>query len=352
LISWPAKKRETLISHYRFTSQFSEVVFLICVLNLVLVRDIEKRRIALTKRKIILDSDPGIDDAVAIAVLFKACKERVKLFLSSYGNTSIDNTTRNAGSVLSLLDADIPLVRGSLRPGPGSGTYVDASYIHGGDGIGGMQNSELLNKLQIKNAIEGDYLKIVYDFIIEEECVDYIALGPMTNLSALIRRFPDVVERINQTTIMGGGIKKGNITEFAEFNFHCDAESADHVLSVMPNITLTPLNITTQVAFDLTRIAEIGSAGTSAAAFMEAILTSNYHQCIAYGNTGSTMHDSTAVLAYLYPELFKFVSCGVRVNCGKERYGECVVSNDGNNVQLVTETNPQRLLDIIAESIT
>jgi inosine-uridine nucleoside N-ribohydrolase len=56
-------------------------------------------------------------------------------------------------------------------------------------------------------------------------------------------------------------------------------------------------------------------------------------------------------LAYLYPELFKFVSCGVRVNCGKERYGECVVSNDGNNVQLVTETNPQRLLDIIAKSI-
>lgn len=305
----------------------------------------------MSKRKIILDSDPGIDDAVAIAVLLKECKERLKLFLSSYGNTSLDNTTRNAENILSLLGADIPIVRGSSRPSPGNGTYTNASYIHGGDGIGGMQSSEIFNNLPVKKAIEGDYLKIVYEAIVEEETVDYIAIGPLTNLSELTKRFPDVVERINHVAIMGGGIGCGNITEFAEFNFYCDAESADNVLSSLPKITLTPLNVTTQVAFSLTDIAKIGEVGTNAAAFMEAILTSNYHQCIAYGDSGSTMHDSTAILAYLYPELFKFVPCGIRVNCEKERYGECTVEKEGNNVQLVTETNPKRLLEIISKAV-
>ena len=306
----------------------------------------------MTKRKIILDSDPGIDDAVAAVVLFKACRERVKLFLSSYGNTSLDNTTRNAASILSLLGADTPLVRGALKPGPGNATYRDASYIHGGDGLGGMQSSDLLRNLPARQVIDGDYLKTVHDAIMEEESVDYIALGPLTNLSALTARFPDVVPRINHVTIMGGGIGRGNITKFAEFNFFCDAESADSVLSVMPNITLVTLDITTQVAFDLPAIAKIGSAGTKVSAVMEAILTSNYHQCIEYGDRGSTMHDATAVLSYLHPELFRFTSNSVRMNCGKERYGECTVIKDGNNVRLIAETDPARLLDIIAESIT
>ena len=303
------------------------------------------------KRRIILDSDPGIDDAVAIAVLFKECAERVKLFFSTYGNNSLENTTRNAESILSLLNADIPLVRGSQKPGPGNGTCEDASYIHGDDGIGGLQNSDLLKNLPVKRAIEGDYLKIVYEAIAEEESIDYIALGPLTNLSALIERFPQIVEQIGSVTVMGGGIGKGNITEFAEFNFYCDAESANKVLSVIPNLTLVPLDITSKVAFDLDSISKIGSAGTNISAFMEAILTFNYHKCLTYGDQGSVMHDSTAVLAYLHPELFKFVSCGIRVNCGMERYGESTVLKDGNNVQLVVETDPVQILDRIAECI-
>ena len=305
----------------------------------------------MSKRKIIFDSDPGIDDAVAIAVLLKACKERVKLFLSTYGNTSVENTTRNAECVLSLLGADIPIIRGSQTPSPGNGTYVDAAYIHGGDGIGGLQNSDVFKNLTVRKAIDGDFVKIVYEAIVEEGSVDYIAIGPLTNLSALIKRYPDVTERINHAIIMGGSIGFGNITEFAEFNFYCDAESAGHVLSSLPRMTLTPLNITTQVAFNLAEIARIGEAGTKAATFMEAILTTNYHQCIAYGDSGSTMHDSTAILAYLYPELFKSEQCGIRVNCDKERYGECTIEKDGNNVQLIAETNPKRLLEIIQEAV-
>jgi len=304
----------------------------------------------MNERKIILDADPGIDDAVAMAVLLKACKERVKLMVASYGNIPLEKSARNALSLLALLDADLPVVRGADRPGPGNAVYEDASYIHGGDGIGGLQGSALFKALPVKRAMEGDCLQIVYDAIMEEESVDYITLGPMTNLSALIARFPEVVKKLNQVITMGGGIGLGNVTQFAEFNFYCDAESARHVLSVAPDLLLAPIDVTTQVAFSLERIAAIGAAGTPVAMAMEAMLTLNYHQCVAYGEPGATMHDSVAVLAYLYPALFEFQSCSIRVACEGERYGESTVAQ-GSNVRLMTGTDPARLLEIIAEKL-
>jgi len=306
----------------------------------------------MSERKIILDADPGIDDAVAMAVLLKACKARVKLMLTTYGNIPLEKSTRNALSLFTLLGADeIPVARGADKPGPGNAVYEDASYIHGGDGIGGLQDSELFKSLPVKEAIGGDSLQIVYDAIMEEEGgVDYIALGPLTNLSALIARFPEAVRKLNQVIAMGGGIGMGNVTEFAEFNFYCDAESARHVLSVVPGLVLAPTDITTRVNFSLEQIAAIGAAGTPVARAMESMLTLNYHQCVAYGEPGATMHDSTAVLAYLCPELFEFRSCGIAMGCGKERYGESTVA-EGSNVRLMTGTDPARLLEIIAESL-
>ena len=306
----------------------------------------------MSERKIILDADPGIDDAVAMAVLLKACKPRVKLMLTTYGNIPLEKSTRNALGLLTLLGAeDIPVARGADKPGPGNAVYEDASYIHGGDGIGGLQDSELFKSLPVKEAIGGDSLQIVYDAIMEEEGgVDYITLGPLTNLSALIARFPEVVRKLKQVITMGGGIGLGNVTKFAEFNFYCDAESARHVLSVVPDLVLAPIDITTRVNFSLEQIAAIGAAGTPVAKAMEAMLTLNYHQCVAYGEPGAAMHDSTAVLAYLYPELFEFQSCGIAMDCGKERYGESTVA-EGSNVRLMTGTDPARLLELIAESL-
>ena len=302
-------------------------------------------------RKVILDCDPGIDDAVAIVVLLKACKERVKLAVTTFGNISLDAATRNALSLFSLLGADIPVIRGSEKPGPGNAVYKDASYIHGGDGLGGLQSTELFKSLQLKEPVEGDYLRLVYDAIMEEESVDYITLGPLTNLSALIQRFPDVVEKINQVVTMGGGIGLGNVTKFAEFNFYCDAESANHVLSSVPSLLLAPLDVTTRINFNLDEIDVIGSAGTNVAEAMKGMLIVNYHQCVSYGEPGATMHDSTAVLAYLYPELFDIRTCGVSVECGTERYGESVVVEGRDNIRLVTDAQAKRLLEIIAESI-
>ena len=292
----------------------------------------------MTERFIILDTDPGIDDAVAIAVLLNAHKEQVRLLVTTYGNVPLEKSTRNALCLVALMGVDIPLVCGADKPGLGNAVYMDASFIHGSDGVGGLQDSDLFKNLTLQTPLEGDALQIIYDSIVEAGSVDYITLGPLTNLSALIKRFPDVVERLGLVVTMGGGVGMGNVNDFAEFNFFCDAESATHVLSTVKNLILTPINITTEVAFSLEQIAEIGAKRTPVAQALEAMLTFCYHQCVAYGGLGATMHDSTAVLAYLHPELFEFKTCGIEVVCEGECYGMSLVVEAGcNGENLVVE---------------
>ena len=315
-------------------------------------------------RKIILDTDPGIDDAVAFAVLLNACRKRVKLIVASYGNTSVENTTRNALALAALLGADTPVARGAEKPTPGgNGVYEDASYAHGNDGLGGIQR-QLLERLPAGAPICGDYVRTVYEAIAEEsDPVDYIALGPLTNLSQLIKRYPDAVDRIGRVAIMGGGIGRGNVTEFAEFNIYCDAESANHVFSVMPDITLAPLNATERVALGIARVERIRAAGTAVSDAMARILLKSIELSAAYGGNGeedensgyegkgAVMHDSTAVLAYLYPELFEFRVSGISVDCTRERYGECVPDASRSNVKIADGFDPEQLLDIISDKI-
>ena len=293
--------------------------------------------------QIILDTDPGIDDAVAMLVLLSDHSERVALVLSSYGNISIEQTTTNALTMVSLLDVDVPVVKGTTKPD--NDNYVEATHIHGVDGLGGLNVTATTKK-----AVEGDYLQLTYDAIIKAGVVDYIILGPMTNLALLMKRFPDVVTHIDKVVAMGGGIDQGNVTEFAEFNIYCDAQSAQYVFTHAKEIVLVPLNVTLTVAFDLIQIEQIGKVNTPIAGAMQQILAANYHSCVKYGEHGSTMHDATAVLYYLYPELFVVKTCGIEVDCG-DYYGKTTPTDKRDNVKLACSTKPEILLQKITECI-
>lgn len=297
--------------------------------------------------KIILDTDPGIDDAIAIIVLLSYLNDNVELILSSYGNISVENTTRNALTILSLLNRDIPVIKGADKPSytNKANDYTDASNIHGDDGLFGLRVDNLISQ-----PIEGDFLEITYNTIKKAGKVDYITLGPLTNLALLMQRYPDVTDYIDHVVTMGAGIDMGNITPHAEFNIHCDAQSADYVFKHIKKLSLAPLNTTTCVAFSLEQIADIEKIGTPLAKAMTHILTQNYHSCVAFGEPGSVMHDSTAILYYLFPELFETKICGIDVDCG-EFYGKTSINNDRRNITLTTTVEPQVLLSKIANCI-
>lgn len=299
------------------------------------------------QNKIILDTDPGIDDAIAIIVLLSYLKENVELILSSYGNISVENTTRNALTILSLLQRNIPVVKGTDKPAhlENLDNFTDASNIHGEDGLFGLRVDKL-----IADPIEGDFLEITYNTIKKHGKVDYITLGPLTNLALLMKRYPDVVNYIDNVVTMGAGIEMGNVTKHAEFNIHCDAESAEYVFKNIKKLALIPLNTSTTVAFTLEQIADIEKVGTDLAKAMAMILTHNYHSCVAYGEPGSVMHDSTAVLYYLFPDLFNTKKCGITVNCD-EYYGKTSIVEERDNITMTTTVEPQILLEKIANCI-
>lgn len=292
---------------------------------------------------IIVDTDPGIDDAVAFVVLRHYCPERVALILSSYGNVPLDRATNNALTMREELSWDVPVVRGTREE---DGRYEDAAHIHGADGLGGLGRD-----YPAGTAIGGDYLAIVYEAICAAGAVDYLTLGPLTNLARLMQRYPDVKNRIRRVVTMGGGIGMGNVTPFAEFNIHCDAESADYVFQEANELVLIPLNVTTSVAFQPEQIERMTAEDTPLCRLLREILLANYRACVKFGEPGSTMHDSTAALCLLFPELFGLERCGISADCGAERYGETVRDASRENILLAVSANPQELLDQIARCV-
>lgn len=293
---------------------------------------------------IILDTDPGIDDAIAIIHLLANAGDRVDCVLSSYGNISVEKTTVNALKMVELCGYDIPVIKGARLPD--NDKYEEAGHIHGKDGLGGLEIGSLK-----KSAVEGDFLQIIYDRIKKAGKVDYITLGPLTNLALLIKRFPDVTSFIDRVISMGGGVAFGNITPHAEFNIHCDAKSADYVFEKISSLALAPLDTTTGVAFTLAQIEKIEELGTALAKAAAKVLTANYHSCVAYGENGSTMHDATAVMYYLEPSLFETEQCGIGVCCEGEEYGKTYVIPDRKNITLIKKVNEQEVLKKITESI-
>lgn len=291
-------------------------------------------------RPIILDTDPGIDDAVAFAVLHYYRAADVRLIVTGYGNITKEHTVQNALKMCSLLHWGVPVLPASS--GPVKGGYETAAHIHGADGLGGLALSE-----NEKKPVEADdWLVYLYQTIRAAGTVDYITLGPLTNLAMLLTRFPEVKQHIRKIVTMGGGIDMGNVRPFAEFNIFCDPESASLVLREADDLALVPLNTTTTVAFTLPQIEEIGRRDTPIGRAMHQILTANYHACVRYGEAGSTMHDSTAVLYYLFPEMFTVQKCGIDVNCTDEP-GRTVLTNERNNVTLTKETDAPLLLQKI-----
>lgn len=296
-------------------------------------------------RPIILDTDPGIDDAVAFAVLHHYAADAVKLIVTGYGNVKREHTVDNALTMCSLLNWNVPVLPASEKAL--SGEYEPAPHIHGANGFGGL----CLSHDGYKPLDSDDWIETLYRAVVAEDRVDYITLGALTNLAMLLRRHPDAKAHIGKIVTMGGGIGKGNVRPFAEFNIFCDPESADFVMQTAEELTLVPLNTTETVAFGKVQIEEIGKCGTPLADAMYTILSACHDSCIRFGEAGATMHDSTAVLAYLFPELFTSVRCGIDVNTA-DKPGCTTINPARSNIILTKETDAVLLLEKISACVT
>lgn len=267
------------------------------------------------KKNIWLDTDPGIDDAVAFAVLI-ANRDKVNIcgISSVAGNQTSDRVTINALKLTEFLGADdIPVVRGAREPllrEP-----VDAGEIHGKSGLGYLELPEPEKKVAAENGIP--YMRDVIMTLPEGEKMTIMPVGPLTNIALLFKTFPEVKERVEEIVLMGGAAVGGNITPTAEFNIWEDPEAAKIVFSSGVPIVMCGLDVTHQCGLTRQQVKELReSTGRVQHAYGE--MLTFYFDSPAYENSDRVyIHDATTAIYIIYPELFGGRKMRVDVDCSE-----------------------------------
>jgi inosine-uridine nucleoside N-ribohydrolase len=299
--------------------------------------------------RIILDCDPGLDDAVALAM---ACAHADVVGVTTVGgNVSLDHTTRNALAVLDLLGRpDVEVHAGLDLPLSGSLEHRASEY-HGPTGMGSVVLPEPSRPATSNQAV---------DWMIEtlrgEEGIWLVAVGPLTNVATAIQAAPDLVNRIAGISWMGGSSGPGNTTAAAEFNAWVDPEAAEIVFAAgHPNLVMLGLNITHTVLLDDTWIARLATLDTSRATTYAALL--GYYrarQREVSTLAGAAVHDALAVARVTHPHLFAGIRRPVTViTAASPARGMTLVDQrprrnpTGVNAEIVEWANIAALQDLI-----
>ncbi|WP_316355562.1 nucleoside hydrolase [Devosia sp.] len=268
-------------------------------------------------RKIIIDTDPGQDDAVAILLALASPEELDVLgIVAVAGNVGLHYNAINARKVVELSGRrDIPVYAGCARPMRRH--LVTAEHVHGETGMNGPDLPDPTIPLQDQHGV--DY---IIDTLMASEpgSITLCTLGPLTNIGVALVKQPAIAERIAEIVMMGGAyFEVGNITPAAEFNIYVDPEAADVVLRSGVPITMLPLDVTHQIQSTPQRLDAIRALGNLSGEAVHAMLTfSETFDLQKYGWAGAPLHDPTVIAYLLQPDLFEGRHCNVTVETASE----------------------------------
>jgi inosine-uridine nucleoside N-ribohydrolase len=256
--------------------------------------------------RMIIDCDPGHDDALAL-LLASHLADVVGVTTVS-GNAPLEAVTKNALSLAVLMAGDVPVHAGSAGP-LGHGRPRHAIHVHGESGLDGVS-------LPVAEAEAGtDAVQYLLDVTGRERGLWLVAIGPLTNVARAIRADADFVHRLAGISVMGGSTRGGNVTAAAEFNIWADPEAADVVFRSATNIRLCGLNLTHQLKTSEAMVAKLkGLPGARARLAAEALSHLHARMLALTGERAAALHDPCAVLAVTHPELFEFVQRPVAVS--------------------------------------
>ena len=268
----------------------------------------------MSKRKIIIDTDPGQDDAVAILLALASPEIEVLGITCVAGNVPLERTQTNARKICELAGRpDVKVFAGSEQPMLRE--LVTAEYVHGKTGLDGPDLPEPEMPLQDMNAV---------DFIIEtlgsQDDVTLCALGPLTNLALAFANAPEIIPRVREIVLMGGGcFEGGNTTPAAEFNIYVDPQAADIVFRCGRPITVFPLDVTHKALTTTARVAAFRAMGTKVGDATAALL--DFFERFdeqKYGTDGGPLHDPNVIAWLLKPELYKGRDVNIQIETTSE----------------------------------
>ena len=303
------------------------------------------------KIPVLLDGDPGHDDAMAWVLANASPMLDIKAVTTCCGNQTLDKTTYNAGRIMALIGLDVPLAAGRRKPLVAE--KMNAPSVHGKSGLDGPVLPE-----PKKAPLSMEACELMARTIEKSEMpVTIVSTGPMTNVAALLLLYPRLKEKIERISMMGGGIAYGNWTPAAEFNILVDPEAADIVFRSRIPITMAGLDVTEKALIypaDFERIREIGNPlALIVAEWLHFFY--GFHKKLGY--EGAPVHDAVAVAALVRPELMKTQDMFVQIETTGEycrgmtvgdRFG---ITGQAPNARCIMDIDRQGFVDLFAEAV-
>jgi ribosylpyrimidine nucleosidase len=302
--------------------------------------------------KIILDCDPGHDDAIAILLAGNHPKLELLGITVVAGNQTLEKTGNNTLNICQYLGIDVPVCLGSATPIIAN--LEVCPQIHGESGLDGFDFPHLKRKFDSRNAINF----IIETLLKSEEKITVVTTGPMTNLALAIKVEPKIVEKIEEVVLMGGSYSNGNVTPAAEFNIYSDPEAAFIVFSSGCRVRMFGLDVTRQVLVlpeVVERMARINNKASDL--FVKLMKVFNENQRKTFGLVGGPLHDPLPLVYLIDPTVvnLSFVHCDVdlnhsssygRTNCDLFDYMKLP-----KNIFVATDIDVLKYWDIIEEGI-
>lgn len=311
--------------------------------------------------KVIFDTDPGIDDAMALLFLHKHPEIDLVGVTTVFGNAPIEFTTRNALYLGEAWNIPAPVARGAGETfDPKRGGSYWPTAIHGENGIGDVEIPAAISRTPDPRP--------AYQFIIDTVRanpgeISLIAVGRMTNLALVLKHDPDVAALVKNVIIMGGAFDiNGNVSPAAEANIHGDPEAADAVFTAPWRVTVVGLGVTMQTVMTSAFLAEMVESGPTEIKLLSDISQLYIDFYKHRVGDGMVVHDSCACVYLVRPDLFETRSGPIRVVCGGIADGQTIQKPDGRafppghwdghpSQLITTAVKPEGVLEVIRAAL-
>lgn len=279
------------------------------------------------KHQVIYDTDPGIDDAMALWLLARSPAIELRAITTVFGNASVATTTRNALSLSTLYGLELPVAAGAAKALAAAEEGDYPAHVHGEDGLGGLAASAApANELLDPRPAH----ELICDMVnAEPGAITLIAVGPFTNLALALQHDPTIVSKVKQVILMGGAFgtlgHAGNVTPVAEANVINDPEAADRVLTAAWPIVVVGLDVTQQVVMDEDYLSSLQGRGGTVGDFLWQA-TRHYQDFYSEvaGIRGIYSHDASAVAYAIDPSAFTLRRGPIRVVCEGMARGQTI----------------------------
>lgn len=268
------------------------------------------------KRPIIIDTDPGIDDAVAIAIALFSEELDVKLITTVAGNVSLDKVTYNALRLLKFFQKEVPVAKGAA--GPLILPLMDASNVHGKSGMEGFDFEEPDDHLLLEENAVDAMRRVIME---SDEPITLVPIAPLTNIALLLKVYPEVKANIREIVMMGGSASRGNKGIMSEFNVATDPEAAKIVFDSGLPLVMAGLDVGWKALVlpeDSAKLPQLGEVGRMAYCLFQKYRGGSM-------KTGLKMYDSCAMAYLLKPEMYELAETYVDVELAGTMTAGCTL---------------------------